>query len=103
MREKPLTRERERITRTSKGVSAGDADAGSISPEMWLLLQRSYILRLRTFLTLRYFEGHALTFFQRFTAAAVDSTEVNEHICTTFTLNKTVTFVVVKPFNNTRD
>src|SRR5690606_16082217 len=55
------------------------------------LLERSYVFRLRTFLTLSHFESHFLTFFERSAASAVDSTEVNKYVRTTFTLNKTVT------------
>lgn len=66
------------------------------------ILQRGDVFRLRSFLTLSHFKGHALTFFQRLAATAINGTKMNKNIGSAFALNKTVTFVIVEPLHHTR-
>ena len=57
------------------------------------------VLCLGTFLALRDFHRHSLTFVQGFTAFAVDRTVMYEDVLAIFLLNETITFVIAEPLD----
>jgi hypothetical protein len=63
------------------------------------LLLGDNVLRLGSFLTLGYFHGNFLSFFEGFESFHLDCTVVYENILSTFTLDKTKSLVIIEPFN----
>lgn len=63
------------------------------------MLDRDYILCLRTFLAISYSEFDFLTVGESLETIAFDGAEMDENIRTIFTLNKAETFAFVEPFD----
>lgn len=61
--------------------------------------KRRYVLRLRSFLSLRDLHRYLLAFMQGLATAAIDSAMVNKNIFTAFTFNETESLFVIEPFN----
>lgn len=66
-----------------------------------MTLERSYVFRLRTFLTLGNFHSYLLTFVERSSSRTVNGAEMYEYILATFLLYEAESFLIVKPLNGT--
>ena len=54
-----------------------------------------------TFLPLFYLEGNPVTFVEGFKSRRIDSRMVNKHIGALILFDETITFTLIKPFDNT--
>ena len=64
-------------------------------------LQRSYVFRLGTFLTLAYLHGDLLALMQRAAPGAIYGAEMHEDILATFAFNESEAFFVIEPLDHT--
>ena len=55
----------------------------------------------RTFLPLFYLKGNPVTFVEGFKSRRIDSRMVNKHIGALILFDETITFTLIKPFDNT--